>query len=260
MTTHHLLRSVGLTALLLTSLAAPSATLAQDPTIGGVRDRAPAARVARTRPRGPIEDVLARPQPRYRVEAVSFRAVAESPPARLGSDEVSAMFYDFGRDVIAKTNIVENVDSGDIHNFGPHESCIVPIEGSRTWPENVHRGSWSCGGIGAGPLEFGVVLIEHDDFPGGWHDGVGTARALFENPLLDSDDELGRATVSITPAQLAAWLPNPGFTRIQEIVLLPPCLQTSSVCGGPMPDYRLTYKLTRLPDYVPDQPLVAGRR
>lgn len=183
---------------------------------------------------------------RYKIETLRFKARDESGIDWLGSDEVTVGTFDSKGFTISRT--IENIDSGDTHEFDPAKSCIVPIP-----PGEVVLGETSvCDPIGeSAPLSFKVELWEEDQVwiefnphpytPPGGH---GSGNLYLHG---DSDDFLGRAQIDLAALDLETALPNVGDVY-DETVRLFPCEE--EVCGvGPdAPDYTFTYRITRLPD------------
>jgi hypothetical protein len=190
---------------------------------------------------------------RYKIEALRFMARDESGidlwPL---SDEVTVGTFDANGFTVSRE--IGNVDTGDVHNFDPAKSCIIPIP-----PGSVVLGESSvCDPVGAAaPLSFKVELWDDDD--GGllvdFDPGVLTPElGKHGSPLLlhyDADDLLGRLQIDLTAHDLDKVLLNVGDVY-DETVALHPCL--TDLCGvGPLdPDYTFTYRITRLPDMQVD--------
>ena len=98
-------------------------------------------------------------EPRYKVEAIRFKARDESGFDWLGSDEVIVETVDAEGWTVSEE--IGSVNSGDTHDFNPGRSCIVPVR-----PGVVVLGNSSnCIRSGqAAPLSFVVRLWEQDFF------------------------------------------------------------------------------------------------
>jgi hypothetical protein len=190
-------------------------------------------------------------QPRYKVEAVRFKARDETGIDWPGSDEVMVEGSDSEGNAV--TEEIENIDSGDTFDFEPGVSCIVGVT-----PGVVLLGKTSvCDADGTGaPVGFQVEIWEKDfglspvclalppaaDRHAGPHcvnDGAG-------------DDFIGRAQIDLSFQELQEKLPAVGDTLL-ETVVLSPCRQSETVCDvGSLfwdtGDYSFTYVVTRLPD------------
>lgn len=190
---------------------------------------------------------------RYKIEALRFKARDESGidlwPL---SDEVKVGTFDANGFTVSRE--IENVDTGDVHNFDPAKSCIIPIP-----PGKVVLGESSvCDPVGAAaPLSFRVELWDNDDggFLVDFDPGVlPPEQGKHGSPILlhyDADDLLGRLQIDLTTQDLDKVLLNVGDIY-DETVELHPCM--ADLCGtGPLdPDYTFTYRITRLPDVQVD--------
>jgi len=197
--------------------------------------------------------------PSFKVEAVGFKALDETGYDWLGSDEIRVGFVTPFEDITSRE--FGDVDSGDSRTFNADESCIIPV-GEATGRQLGRLvgppSNWFCADLGRpGPLTSEVVMAEQDvDLFG------------FENPptvLGPADDLIGRKTLTFTPEELLAAMPTVGST-VEENVLLGPCV-APLVCPDrfffePSPaEYRVTLRLTRMPDSLPPidpDPLSAG--
>lgn len=168
-----------------------------------------------------------------------------------GSDEVMVLIDEAEGWTSSKE--IDNIDSGDTHRFDPAKSCIVSIR-----PGEVVLGVSSvCDDAGrSAPLGFDVVLWERDEsFPfefchgdpapdeqpqpspaKHWSKGRGCA---------PQDDFIGRARIDLLAQDLEPVLPNVGDEYIETVVLFP-CEYDE--CGGNLPNYTFTYRITRLPN------------
>ena len=107
--------------------------------------------------------------------------------------------------------------------------------------------SWACGTLGVpGPFSFTVVMVEVDWDPFGFSQPPPVAGG--------ANDLIGRKTVSFTPEELVAAMPAVGST-VDLNFILGPCVAPRVCPRGffdPSPaEYRLTLRLTRLPDAIP---------
>lgn len=59
------------------------------------------------------------------------------------------------------------------------------------------------------------------------------------------DDFIGRSRIDLSTQDLQAVLPEVGDEYIETVDLFP-CI--GDLCGGDLPDYTFTYRITRLPD------------
>ncbi|MFO1141939.1 MAG: hypothetical protein U1E59_06015 [Amaricoccus sp.] len=192
-------------------------------------------------------------EPRYKVEAVRFKARDETGIDWLGSDEVAVETADAKG--FTDSNEIGGIDSGDTHEFDPNVSCIIGVR-----PGLVTLGEDSvCDRAGEpGPFSFTVELWEKDEAPfsfgacipappgPGHHNG-----AVCANDGL-GDDFIGRRELFFPAPELAATLPNVGDS-FTETVVLSPCGEGVDTCGGwDLPDYSFTYRTTRLPDVPTD--------
>lgn len=127
-------------------------------------------------------------QPRFIVEAVSFKAVDESGPNSPGADEVAAWFQSGNSAVFSRE--FGGVDTSETVTFGDRERCIYPLADS----DGRENRAWDCAAGGAiGPIRFTVILAEIDPnylFWTGFCFTVGTPDDVFER----SDDINCRVT------------------------------------------------------------------
>ena len=195
--------------------------------------------------------------PSFKIEAVSFKALDETGydywPL---SDEIRVGFVTPFEDITSRE--FGDVDAGETRKFNADESCVVPV-GQATGRQLGRLvgppSNWFCADLGRpGPLSFELVMAEQDiDLFG------------FEFPpvvLGSTDDLIGRKTLTLSPEELLAAMPSVGDT-VEENVLLGPCV-APFVCPPrfffePSPaEYRVTLRLTRMPDtfppFDPDQP------
>lgn len=184
-------------------------------------------------------------EPRYKVEAMRFKARDETGYDWWGSDEVMVGTHD-AKGWTASDEI-GGIDSGDTHKFDPAKSCIVAVR-----PGIVVLGKSSvCDGVGEpAPLGFRVEIWEKDfsifGFPNkclpgdpGTHAGSHCANDGM------GDDFIGHAQIDMSAQELETKLPSVGSEHI-ETVVLNPC-RGSDVCDVTFgPDYSFTFRVTRL--------------
>src|SRR4051794_33867685 len=96
---------------------------------------------------------------RYKIEAVSFKALDETGFDWPGSDGVMVGTVDAKGSTVSEE--FEDVDTGETCNFDPAKSCIVAVR-----PGEVILGKTSvCNDVGEpAPLFFEVEFWEKDDF------------------------------------------------------------------------------------------------
>lgn len=96
-------------------------------------------------------------EPRFIVEAVSFKAVDESGRTNLSSDEVFAYFH--SGDNAMLTKVYSNVDDNDEESFEAGQSCIFPVSATSEFATD----NWTCAPEGArGPISFQIELYDLD--------------------------------------------------------------------------------------------------
>lgn len=167
-TLRHFLRHIAIAGLLASStfmLAAPAdAQTVMRPNVeGAVRENQAPSQPQPRRPRagvtglGATQDVVR--EPRFIVEAVSFKAIDESgPDYPFSSDEVFAAFGRDGRFGPA-TSTFDDIDTDEGRNFAREQSCILPAID----PDGARNGAWACAPEGAqGPLRFAIALYDED--------------------------------------------------------------------------------------------------
>jgi hypothetical protein len=190
-------------------------------------------------------------QPRYKVEAVRFKARDETGVDWPGSDEVMVEGSDAEGNAV--TEEIENIDSGDTFDFEPGLSCIVGVTPGVALLGN--NSVCDADGVSA-PIGFQVEIWEKDF-------GL-TPLCLALPPAADrhagphcandgaGDDFIGRAQIDLSFEEVQEKLPAVGDTLL-ETVVLSPCRQSETVCDpGSLfwdsGDYSFTYVVTRLPD------------
>jgi hypothetical protein len=185
---------------------------------------------------------------RYKIEAVRFKAEDETGIDWPFSDEVMVGTFDAKGETVSDT--FGDVDSGETRDFDPAKSCIVAVRPG----EAVLNKASVCDDAGEpAPLGFEVEF---------WEKGFSAPWAPFcvsvkqeppyhygPHPVDDcnGDDFIGRRQLDFTMQELEAALPNVGDERI-ETVKLSPCRKDEYLCGGNLPDYTFTYRVTRLPN------------
>jgi hypothetical protein len=190
--------------------------------------------------------VIAWDEPRYKVEALRFKARDETGIDWWGSDEVIVETID--PEGFAQSVEIGGIDSDDTHTFEPAQSCIVaPLRG-----EAVLGRSSVCDEAGRpAPLGFRVRMWEQD-----WGLGMGVCQRFFEHhgvaecPDDENADFIGRAQVDLTAGELDAALPSVGGELVETVVLFP-CPENVDTCSWDG-DYSFTYRVTRLPDVRTD--------
>jgi hypothetical protein len=195
---------------------------------------------------------------RFKLEAVSFRALHETGWDWTGSDEVYVSIHVPARKIATISQVFEDVDAGETKRIPSNQSCILPIAGV-TGPKTlaaIAGDRWSCSPNGApGPFSFTVVLREKDCC--GFDHGFGPAtEGLEPGPLSGTDDLIGRHKVEYSMEELTAL--HVGQV-VEESVTLSSCEPTpeqpNTGCGSSAIDreaeYQFTWRLTRLPDAEP---------
>lgn len=194
--------------------------------------------------------------PSYKIEALSFRCNDEtgydSPWwAPWLSDEVKVVIQTPWTGTVSRE--FTDVDGGEHRNFGPLESCILPIAGQGPF----FQPPWACNGLGVpGPFQFTVTIAEIDS--GFWHDCLSDfpfGGCTFGSGAPDSnDDVIGRKTLFFPLQDLTAAMPFVG-DKVEETAILGPCHDERGCVttpGGPDPaEYTFTYRVTRLPNTFP---------
>lgn len=137
-------------------------------------------------------------EPRFIVEAVSFKAVDESGRTDVGSDEVFAVFHSGDNAMITK--VYGNVDDGDEESFEAGQSCMWPVA------TTSERGAetWTCSTEGGrGPVAFQVALYDLDPnvvhrnifgrfcVPIGWYGNTDPCVTRHSSQLFDANFSYG---------------------------------------------------------------------
>lgn len=154
-------------------------------------------------------------EPRFIVEAISFKAVDESGPNSPGADEVYAVFHSGDDEMV--TSVYEDVDIGEPpRHFEAHQSCIWPAVD----PDDDRNGSWSCAPQGAsGPVGFEVMLYELDPYYrrafGAFCVSIGSNDLEAHPCATEHSDVLFRNTFSYEVSQILARL-EPGCRCFTE--------------------------------------------
>ncbi len=184
---------------------------------------------------------------RYKVEAVGFKCIDETGYDFLGSDEVE-VGIDYIRQGSHRYPSVylghyEDVDSGELRTFESNKRCILLIAGHGSNTNtglDPAKGNWECSSTGVpGPISFDVWMQEIDS-----------------NDALTPRYNIGRKAISYTAEELAKATPLIG-SLLQKTIDLGPCYDERGCVTSPgTPNdahYTFTYKITRLPDHVPER-------
>jgi hypothetical protein len=245
--------------LLLCSSLGPGALAQPAPPVApGALDAADrGARPARAPPETGIIST-----PRFFVEALSFHAHNETGFDFPGADEVVAVFDTPQYRLI--TDYYEDVDTGETKFFRSQHNCVLPA----TDPGAPDL-AWSCIEAGApGPISFTVALYEYD---GPLPLGDFCIDAYPPNDLYphqgepcrikpEFSDLIGKDRVDLSMAQLLAAMPRSGDTHTGSVLLFGGCdavAQPGCTAGGtfgPDPEYRVTYRVTRVGNQVETPP------
>lgn len=186
---------------------------------------------------------------RYKVEAISFHCYGETWYDNLGSDEIGISIHGITFNNKFHHNIMligfEDVDAGETRTFPSNKRCILPINAPPNEGFSSARDIWTCLGTGVpGPFSFIVEMRELD--------GPFSYDYIFSS----EDDLIGERTLAFTPEELAAAMPNV-YDTYDETIRLGPCYDERGCITSPGtpedPDYSFTYRLTRLPDYMPTE-------
>jgi hypothetical protein len=202
------------------------------------------------------------PEPRFKLEALRFKAINETGIDLLGSDDVYVTIHVPTHKVATRSKIYHNVDAGETTHFPLDQSCILPIA-NLSGPTTLYGNkgdTWSCAVGGApGPFSFTVVFREKDScsyhlpLPCFSH---GVAPGAEPPPIDQTDDLIGRREVVYSMQELMAL--QVGQVLEESIWLSPPCPVESTECGQPgtAAEYQFTWRITRLPDAQPATPVV----
>jgi hypothetical protein len=184
---------------------------------------------------------------RFKLEAVSFRALDETGIDLFGSDEVYVTIHVPATDVATRSQVFEDVDAGETKNIPLDQSCILPIAGvsGRTSFSAYGGDRWRCSSDGApGPFSFTVVLRERDErvincfLPPSCGFTPGSVAGEEPPPFGDLDDLIGRHKVVYSMEKLMAL--QVGQSKEEN----------SLVTGGDG-IYQFNWRITRLPDAEP---------
>jgi hypothetical protein len=202
-------------------------------------------------------------EPRFKLEALSFKAIDENGLDWPFSDEVYVTIWDPARKVATRSKIFTNVDAGETKTIPFNQSCILPIAGLNgpTLLEGSIGDTWSCARFGApGPLSFTVALYEKDPcdyyFPLAICFEHGIVPGDEPPPINRVDDLIGRQEVKYSMQELIAL--QVGQVLEESIWLTPSCPSDSpDNCGGwDWPVYQFTWRITRLLNAPPATPVV----
>ena len=187
-------------------------------------------------------------EPRFKLEALSFKAIHETGRNWPGSDEVYVTIHVPGH-AATVSKIFGDVDAGETNRFPVNQRCIFPIDGlnGRTLLQGFRGDTWTCafrGAAIAGPFfSFTVVLREKDDcvlpcFT------PGTALGEEPGPMTDSDDLIGRHVVVYSREELIGL--HRGQVLEESVWLSPPCPVGQDVCEASDTEYQFTWRITRI--------------
>ncbi len=178
--------------------------------------------------------------PQFVVHAVKFRAVDETGWDWPGSDEVHWVFADWQPFDERATTVYGNVDLGETKTFRAVDRCIAP-------QPDCSRG--------INFVRFAVAAWEKDPDVG--FSGLfglrkprrANSHDMYDTGISNGDDLIGRVPVGFSQQQLLGTLPNVGDVVEREI-------RPTGGAGS----YRLTYRITRLPDIRKDIVIGPPRR
>lgn len=182
----------------------------------------------------------ARANPRFKVEAVGFRAVDESGANYPDADFVFAVFE--SQQHTMTTRVFEDIDTGDARIFDAAENCIFPARDV----DGLRNGAWACSAEGGdGPVTFAVGLYEIDpDYIGAYTEDFCTPAASADvdpgqrNCDTDNTDLMFRSAFSYQSSEILRRL-EPGCRCVSETVRF----RESSARG--YVEYHLTFRITR---------------
>ncbi len=187
---------------------------------------------------------------RYKVEAISFKAVDESGYDWWSSDDVVVETLDAKGETSSKE--IEDVDSGDVHHFDPAKSCVVAVREGQV----VLGESSVCDSAGEpAPFWFLVKFWENDDneilapfTSAECSVGENTpGRHCSASPKVWADF-LGNYRGDFSQQDLDALLPNIGDEHVRTVTLFSCRYPATSCIPEEDSDYNFTYRITRLPD------------
>ncbi len=180
------------------------------------------------------------PYPRFKVEAVGFRAVDESGANYPDADIVFAVFESQQHSMT--TRVFEEVDTGDARTFDAAENCIYPARD----PDGLRNGAWECSAEGAdGPVTFAIGLYEIDpEYVDGYSKDFCTPAAVADVDAAqrtcdtDNTDLIFRSAFSYRPGEIVNRL-NPACRCVMETVRYRDRNERGDV------EYHLTFRITR---------------
>jgi hypothetical protein len=203
------------------------------------------------------------PEPRFKLEALSFKALNETGDDWPFSDEVYVTIWVPAQKVATRSQIYHNVDAGETKHFPLDQSCILPIANlsGPTLLKGNRGDTWTCATFGApGPFSFTVVLREKDRcdhyLPLGICFDNGILPGEEPPPINRVDDLIGRREVVYSMEELMAL--HVGQVLEESVWLSPPCPSDRDVCEFDDTVYQFTWRITRLPDAQPTTPPVVG--
>ena len=216
---HEAIMRTFITGALAVYLLVPAVANAQEPKTDAVEQAATGSRVV----------YPGLQQPRFKVEAVRFRAIDESGYDWPFSDEIIVVIHVPDYNVQIASKVFGDVDTGESRSFAPNQSCILPIAGQKAGEFNDFRAdqgqTWACSASGVpGPIPlFTVEMYEKDDgLLGDCINGLFDFGCVFSTGPVDSSDDLighRRYVWYPTLEELVAVLPNVGDSFEESIRL-----------------------------------------
>lgn len=178
--------------------------------------------------------------PRFKVEAVGFRAVDESGANYPDSDFVFAVFESQQHSMT--TRVFEDIDTGDARAFDAAENCIFPARDA----DGLRNGAWECNTEGGeGPVTFAVGLYEIDpDYIGDYTEDFCTPAVAADvdparrNCDTENSDLLFRTAFSYQASEISRRL-DPGCRCVSETVRFRERGERGDV------EYHLIFRITR---------------
>jgi hypothetical protein len=189
-------------------------------------------------------------EPRFKLEALSFKAIHETGRNWPGSDEVYVTIHVPGH-AATVSKIFGDVDAGETKRFPVDQRCIFPIDGLNGRTLLGFRGdTWTCafgGAAIAGPFFSFTVVLRERDHCGGFFPpscfGPGVAPGDEPGPIDYGDDLIGRHVVVYSMEELIAL--HRGQELEESVWLSPPCPVGQDVCEASDTEYQFTWRITR---------------
>jgi hypothetical protein len=194
-------------------------------------------------------------EPRFVLEAISFKAIHETGSNWPGSDEVYVTIHVPGH-AATRSRIFGNVDAGETMHFPRDQRCIFPIaeRNGPTFLDGYRGDTWHCARAGgfagaaiAGPFFSFTVALRERDHCGGFFPpscfGPGVAPGEEPGPLDIGDDLIGRREVVYSREELIAM--HVRQTLVESVRLSPPCPVGQDVCEASDTEYQFTWRITR---------------